>query len=353
MSSKHTFFASAGPLLLVLLIDGMGLGLVFPIMNGLIFDPNSGFLPPSLLTPTMQNLIYGAIVGIFMLCWFFGAAILGDLSDKIGRKKSLMICLFGAFLSYLLSAIAVLSHSLTLLIIGRIVAGFTSGSQPIAQAAIIDLSSEEHKTRNIGLILLSLSIGFIVGPLFGGILSDSNFVSWFNFSIPFIFAAIVAFLNIGLLWWLFSETFVRQHDSVVINPYQAIDIFISAFQNQEIRNLSIIFFLFILGWSSFYSFIAMFLLKLYGFSPTEVSLFHGSNGCWLWHWQWLSIQLFCQTISTAFQFHCVGFTDGHDGVVSQPDSSRAILLDYDYSNCINRFDCLYIHPHHVFRSSEC
>lgn len=278
INTKPNFFISAGPLLLVLLIDGMGLGLVFPIMNGLIFDPHSGFLPASLLTPTMQNVIYGSIVGIFMLCWFFGAAVLGDLSDKIGRKKSLQICLFGAFLSYVLSAIAVITHSLTLLIIGRVIAGLTSGSQPIAQAAIIDLSEEEHKTRNIGYILLSLSIGFIIGPLLGGLLSDSNIVSWFNFSIPFVFAAVLSLINMGFLWWLFNETFTAQHTSLVINPYLALNIFVSAFQNLEIRNLSIIFFIFILGWSSFYSFIALFLLKLYQFTPTQVSLYMAAMG---------------------------------------------------------------------------
>ncbi len=75
-----------------------------------------------------------------MICWFFGAAILGDLSDSVGRKKSLMICLIGAFLGYLLSAIAIAFHNFWFLILGRIIAGFTSGSQPIAQAAIVDIS---------------------------------------------------------------------------------------------------------------------------------------------------------------------------------------------------------------------
>lgn len=276
--SQKQFLTKAGPLLLVLLIDGMGLGLVFPIMNGLIFDPHSGFLPAALLTPTMQNLIYGTVVSIFMLSWFFGAAILGDLSDKIGRKHALMICLSGAFFSYILSAVAVFYHSLALLILGRIVAGLTSGSQPIAQAAIIDLSTEETKTRNIGFILLALSIGFIVGPLFGGILSDNHLIFWFNFSIPFLFAACLSFLNIGLLWWLFKETFVSRRTTFSINPRLAIDIFISAFQHKGIRKLSIIFFIFIFGWSSFYSFISLFLFKVYQFTPTMVSLYMAAMG---------------------------------------------------------------------------
>jgi len=278
MKQEHSFLMSGGPLLLVLLIDGMGLGLVFPILNGLIFDKNAQFLSPTLQTGFIQNLIYGGVVSIFMLCWFFGAAILGDLSDKIGRKKSLLICLVGAFLSYALSAVAVIYHSLTLLIVGRIVAGFTSGSQPIAQAAIIDISPDQHKTRNIGFILLALSIGFIVGPLFGGILSDKNIITWFNFSTPFVFAALLSLLNIALLWWLFEETFVTRSTTLSINLYHALTIFISAFRDKDIKNLSIIFFLMVLGWSSFYSFISMFLLKTYHFTPTEVSFYMALMG---------------------------------------------------------------------------
>ncbi len=275
---NKSFFKSAGPLLLVILIDGMGLGLVFPILNSLIFDPQSDFLSGAFFTPALQNMIYGAIVSIFMLCWFFGAAVLGDLSDKIGRKKSLLICLLGTFLSYILSAIAVMIHSLSLLILGRVIAGFTSGSQPIAQAAIVDLSSPEDKMRNIGYILFALSIGFIVGPLIGGILSNKNIIPWFDFSVPFYFAAIISLINMGMLWWLFNETFMTKSTTFKVNFYQAIAIFISAFKNEKIRNLSIIFFIFMVGWSSFYSFIALFLLKSYQFTPTQVSLYMAGMG---------------------------------------------------------------------------
>lgn len=276
MQSNSNFLRSAGPLFLVLFIDGMGLGLVIPILNGLIFD--SSFIPHALATPTMQNILYGLIIGVFMLCWFFGAAILGDLSDKIGRKKSLMICLFGAFLSYILSAIAILTSSITLLFIGRIIGGFTSGSQPIAQAAIIDLSTAETKTRNIGYILLAISLGFIVGPLLGGILSDPQIVSWFNFVVPFYFAAIMSLLNMVLLQLLFKETFVSKSTTFAVNIYHAVNIFISAFKHESVKSLSIIFFIFIFGWSSFYSFISMYLLKVYSFTPTYVSLYMAAMG---------------------------------------------------------------------------
>lgn len=277
MQSK-SFFVLAGPLLLVLFIDGMGLGLVIPVLNGLIFDPNSQFLPANNFSPMMHNIIYGAIISIFMLCWFFGAAVLGDLSDQIGRKKSLIICLAGAFLSYVISAFAVNLSSLSLMILGRIIAGFTSGSQPIAQAAIIDLSTSKTKARNLGYILLSLSLGFIFGPLFGGLLSDKSIFPSFDFATPFYFAALVSFVNIILLWFLFNESFVSRSTTLAINPYQAINIFISAFKNEQIKYLSILFFIYIFGWSSYYSFVSLFLLKVYELSSTQVSLFMAVMG---------------------------------------------------------------------------
>src|ERR1700737_993839 len=98
MSSNKKFFFVAAPLLLILLIDGMGLGLVFPILSNLLVDSSSHFL--ATFSEGGRNFIFGAIVAVFMLCWFFGAPFLGDLSDSIGRKKSLMICLVGAAIGY-------------------------------------------------------------------------------------------------------------------------------------------------------------------------------------------------------------------------------------------------------------
>ena len=167
MMSQQKSLLQMFPLFLALFIDGMGLALLFPILNGMIISPHSHFLPVD-TSATMRNFLYGFTVSIFMLCWFFGAAVLGDLSDKVGRKKSLLICLVGACLGYFLSAVAVLYSSFLWLIIGRIIAGFTSGSQPIAQAAIVDVSSDIHKARNIGLILLAVSLGFVLGPILGG-----------------------------------------------------------------------------------------------------------------------------------------------------------------------------------------
>lgn len=276
---KSDFYKSAMPLLCILLIDGMGLGLVFPLLNGLIFSDNDYGIAAH-YSPLMQNVLYGGIVAIFMLCWFFGAAWLGDLSDRIGRKKSLLICLIGTALGYVLSAASVMIHNVSLLILGRVIAGLCSGSQPIAQAAIVDLSTEETKARNLGYVLLSLSIGFILGPTLGGLLIDKTLVSWFNYSTPFIFATTIASLNAIILFFTFKETFIKldiQH-LPPLRWHRAISIFISAFERPNIRGLSIGLGVFVLAWSNFYSFAPLFLMKEFNSTTTQVSLFMGVMG---------------------------------------------------------------------------
>lgn len=269
--SNKKFLLAATPLFLILFIDSMGLGLVIPLLNTLIVNPQSGFFPTG-LSMNMRNFIFGSTMGVFMLCWFFGASFLGDLSDQIGRKKSLLICLIGAFGGYILSAIGVMVDSYLLLLFGRIIAGFTAGSQAIAQAAIVDISPPEHKARNIGLILFFVSLGFIFGPLLGGVLSDAKLESWFSLTTPFYFAALLAFINTFLLWYFFHETFHRK-SKVKIKLHGAIEIFFSAFRHEKIRALSLILLIMILGWSSFFNFIAMFLLREYNFNTLNIALY--------------------------------------------------------------------------------
>jgi len=274
--SGKKFFIAAAPLFLVLFIDSMGLGLVFPILNALVFEPTAHFIHAD-LTKNIRNLLYGVTVSIFMFCWFFGAAFLGDLSDQIGRKKSLMICLLGAVIGYLFSAMAVVFGSYGLLLLGRVVAGFTAGSQAIAQAAIVDLSEPQHKARNLGLILFFTSLGFAVGPVIGGVLSDATLVHWFNYAMPFYFAASISFVNTILLWKLFHETFFHEH-KIKFKFYHAIEIFIQAFKDEKIRDLSIILLVMIFGWSGFYSFISMYLFQVYHFTGLQIGFYMGLMG---------------------------------------------------------------------------
>lgn len=269
---KHKSLVAMLPLFLVLFIDGMGLGLLFPILNTILIEPSAGFLPES-TSLIIRDFYYGLTIGIFMICWFFGAAILGDLSDSIGRKKSLMICLIGAFLGYFISAIAIALHSFWALLLGRVIAGFTAGSQPIAQAAIIDVSTDEHKSRNIGLILLAISLGFVFGPIFGGLLSNSQLVSWFSFTVPMYFAAGISLFNALLLALTFEETLTTVTKSIKIRWHHAINIFISAFKHPAITRYSVVLLVMIFGWSNYFTFISLYLLQTYHYTAMQNSFF--------------------------------------------------------------------------------
>jgi len=259
------------PLFIVIFIDGMGLSLLFPVLSNLILDPSTQFVSHT-MSIAMREFLYELIVSVFMFCWFFGAAILGDLSDRTGRKKILIISLLGACVGYFFAAIAIWINSIILLLIGRVIAGFTAGSQPIAQAAIVDISSDTNKAKNIGFILLASSLGFVLGPILGGILSNNQWVSWFSFEVPMYFAALISFINAIFLWCYFHETF-EVTGSVKIRLHRAMSMFISAFQHEGIRFLSCVFFVFIFGWSAYFSFILIYMNQIYHLTNLTSSLF--------------------------------------------------------------------------------
>ena len=268
---QTTLFKRLMPLLLVLFIDSMGMGLFFPVLSILIIDPSQRFLSPNHSMEERQ-FIYGVIISVYMFSWFFGAAILGDVSDFIGRKKSLLICLGGAVIGYAIAGLSIAMDSIALMVIGRLIAGFTAGSQAIAQAAIVDLSDANNKSRNMSWMVLTLSLGFLLGPILGGILSSASLISWFDYTIPMYFAAFISLVNIGLLVYLFNETFIP-HKKLELHWLRAIDIFISAFKHKAVRRLSLVLLLMEVGWGAYFSFIVTFLVNLFHFTALQSGLF--------------------------------------------------------------------------------
>lgn len=268
---QQTFVKKLMPLLLVLFIDSMGMGLFFPVLSSLIIDPSLHFLAGDYSIEKRQ-FIYGVIISVYMFSWFFGAAILGDVSDFIGRKKSLLICLGGAVFGYIAAGISIAIHSIALMIIGRLIAGFTAGSQAIAQAAIVDISDAGNKSRNMSWMVLTLSLGFLTGPIIGGILSSPQLISWFNYTIPMYFAAFISLLNIVLLSYLFNETFIPTK-KFVLNWFRSIEVFISAFKHLRVRNLSIVLLFMEIGWGAYFSFIVTFMVNSFHFTALQSGLF--------------------------------------------------------------------------------
>lgn len=241
-------------LLAVVFVDLLGQGLVFPIINTLMMDPHQSFLPAS--TPdSTRHFDYGLVIGTFFLSWFLGAAFISRLSDSIGRKTAIMICLFGALVGYVITIASLFLDSLWLLMLGRAITGFTAGNQPIAQAAMVDASRNEvEKARNMGFIVAGISAGLVGGPIIGGILSDKSIIgSVASINLPFYCALVLVVITIVLVQLFFHD--VREHkEKLRVRPQ---DIFLSLwkiFQHPIVLRISVVFFFFQLANVTFYIF---------------------------------------------------------------------------------------------------
>ncbi len=269
---QHSFAYAFVPLFLVLVIDTMGIGIVLPILSTIFMGKG----PHAILSPDTPLLLrtfwYGMSLGCFFLFMLFGAAVLGDLSDKVGRRRVLLLGLGGVALGYFMSALGVYVHSLFLLIAGRCLCGLMAGSQPIAQAAIIDVSTPENKARHLGLITLANCLGFVVGPILGGLLSHAEHFAWFTSVTPFVFAGILAVLNAVALCFTFKETVVIT-EKPNFHLLKGLSLFIDAFRHKNLRVFALVMLFMQLAWGTYFQFISLFFVERFHYTSWQVGVF--------------------------------------------------------------------------------
>ncbi|TDO20621.1 TCR/Tet family MFS transporter [Pedobacter duraquae] len=175
--------SAVGFIFITLLIDFTGFGIIIPVLPKLIEELTGGGLS--------QAAIYGGWLTIsYSVMQFISAPVLGGLSDRFGRRPILLGSLFGLGLDYIFLAFA---PSILWLFVGRIVAGITGASFTTAQAYIADVSEPEKRAQNFGMVGAAFGIGFIVGPVLGGLFSQ------FGLRVPFMIAAGLSLLN-----WLYG-----------------------------------------------------------------------------------------------------------------------------------------------------
>lgn len=164
---------------ITVVIDTIGLGIIIPVIPVLIKELISGNLSEA-------STYGGWLMFSYAITQFFFASILGNLSDRFGRRPVLLLSLFGFGINYILMGLA---PSIIWLFIGRLVAGITGASHTVAAAYIADVSPLEKRAQNFGLLGAAFGLGFIIGPVLGGILGQ------YGARVPFFAAAALCFLN--------------------------------------------------------------------------------------------------------------------------------------------------------------
>ncbi len=276
---------SLSPLAIVFLIvffDLLGFGILIPVIPQLLANPLSPeFLLPAGYTLKTGYILLGFLIGIYAFGQFLANPILGELSDRFGRRKVLAWCLSGTAISYVVFAIAILTKNLPLLFISRFADGITGGNISVAQAVIADITKPEDRAKNFGMIGAAFGLGFIIGPYIGGKLADPSVVPWFNAATPFWFAAALGTINLIAVLLYLPETLKDKKDIVRLHLAQSFQNIARAFRSVNLRTIFTTSFLFQGGFTFFTTFAAVFMITRFSFTQSNVGDYFSWIGLWI------------------------------------------------------------------------
>ena len=260
-------------LCLLLFINAMSIGLVFPIFAPL-FTQSYQPLFAATTSLSTQSLFYTLILAVPTFCMVIGAPFWGRLSDQKGRKIILITSLAGIAASFVFSALGVYWGSLAVLFISRAIAGFMDGSEAVAQAAIADLSEAGDKARNMGFATFAGTIGFIIGPMVGGFLAEPALTGKYHYEIPFVLSLILTVVNIVVLNAFFPKEIITANTAPIKTSY--ISLLSKGFSfcfDKRIRRLSFLLFVLQGCLAAFFQLSTLSLVEKFHYSSGEVGLF--------------------------------------------------------------------------------
>jgi MFS transporter, DHA1 family, tetracycline resistance protein len=244
-------------ILITLTLDAMGIGLILPVMPDLITEVQGGTLGSAA--------VWGGILATtFAVMQFIFGPIVGSLSDRYGRRPVLLISLAVMCIDYLIMAVA---GTIWLLFLTRVIGGITAATQSTATAYIADISPPEKKAANFGLVGAAFGIGFVLGPVIGGLLAE------FGTRAPFYAAAALAGANVVFGYLVLAETVtdrIRRPFSLRrANPLGA---FRKIGQLPGVNRLLLLFFLYEFAFIVYPAIWAYFSKEAFGWSPSMVGL---------------------------------------------------------------------------------
>ncbi len=199
--------------LITVFLDMVGFGLIMPVLPALITEVGGMALADAAF-------VGGWMFAAFSVGQFAFSPLMGNLSDRFGRRPLLLLAIFGLGVDYLFSALA---PSIFWLFVGRIIAGICGSSYVIANAHIADVTAPEDRARAFGLVGAAFGVGFVLGPAIGGLLGE------LGPRVPFYVAAAISGLNLIYGWFVLPETLPpekrRAFEVRRSNPFGAFRVF--------------------------------------------------------------------------------------------------------------------------------
>ncbi|MDF1698630.1 MAG: TCR/Tet family MFS transporter [Saprospiraceae bacterium] len=224
--------AAVNFIFITILIDVIGFGIIIPVLPDLLSEMmNIGINETSKYG--------GYLLFAFAIPQFLFSPFWGNLSDRYGRRPIILLSLFGFSIDYLLLALA---PTYIWLVLGRIIAGFFGASYSTATAYIADVSTDKDRSKNFGMIGAAFGMGFIIGPLIGGVLGT------YGLRLPFYVSAVLTFLNMLYGYFILPESLSlenrRKFEWKKANPLSTL---IKLSKYKQIGVLLIAYFLLYLG----------------------------------------------------------------------------------------------------------
>lgn len=244
-------------------IDLLGFGILIPIL-------------PSFAVKELgvEEASVGIAIAIYSFVQFLFNPILGKLSDRYGRRPVIVICLFLNALGYVVFAF---THSFVILLVSRIIAGIGGSSIGVAQAYIADVTTREERSKGMGLIGAAFGLGFVFGPLIGGLLSDFGYLVTGFMAAGFSFSAFIVsifFLPESLKLDqlnLNKETSIKRK----LIDFSAMK---KVLENPGLAILILLFFILTFSFANIYGTFALLGLKIYGFTDMQNGYMFGIVG---------------------------------------------------------------------------
>lgn len=248
--------------------DLLDFGIAIPLLGELFLSDQSKFFHSD-MADGMKYFLFGLLMASYSIAQFFMAPLLGQLSDKYGRKIILKITIFGTVLSRLLFLVAIYTGNLPLAFFSRLVDGGTGGNTAVAVAAASDLSDEKKKARNISFIYVAMALGAISGPIIAGLLHSVDLGN--KFIAPFAFSALASVINLLAINFIFNESLKKPDVKLIIKPLSTIKDMLKVFYDHEYKNLFLSLTIFLVAYNIVSQLFPIYMVKTYDLDVATVS----------------------------------------------------------------------------------